>query len=381
MAELKKIAVVGPVYPYKGGISHYTGLLVKELKKTYDVQVFSYSLQYPKFMFKKEQKDYGNRTFAVAGAEFVINTANPMNWGLAGQTILSGRPDLVIVQWWHPYFAPCYQAMLSKLKGVPIYFVCHNILPHERFPLDKLLTKATLKKGDFCILHSKLDAEDLKKMLPHMPYVRTVLPTYNAFKLTGMGRAEARSRLGIKEQTKMILFFGLVREYKGLRYLIEAAPLIKSGVDDAKIFVVGDFAGKRPEYDAMMQKSGAQDIFEVRDGYVPDAEIEPYFAAADVCVCPYISATQSAIVQIAFGFGLPVIATDVGGLPEVVTDGVTGSIVPPQNASALAAKINAYFRDGKQEQYRKNVEAEEERFSWHHTADLIAEQFHKGTNG
>ena len=375
MAELKKIAIIGPVYPYKGGISHYTGLLAKELKKTYDVQVFSYSLQYPKFMFKKEQKDYGNRTFAVPGAEFVINTANPMNWALAGMTVMSSKPDLVIMQWWHPYFAPCYQSMLKQMKGVPVYFVCHNVLPHERFPMDKLLTKGTLKKGSFCILHSKLDAADLNKMLPKMPYVRTVLPTYNAFKLTGMDRTEARQKLGVSDQTKMILFFGLVREYKGLKYLIEAAPLIKSAVENVKIFVVGDFAGKRPEYDALMQKSGAQDVFEVRDGYVPDAEIEPYFAAADVCVCPYISATQSAIVQIAFGFGLPVIATDVGGLPEVVTDGVTGSIVPPANASALAAKINAYFRDGKQEQYRKNVEAEEERFSWHHTADLIAEQF------
>ena len=378
MPELKKIAIVGPVYPYKGGISHYTGLLAKELKKNYDVQVFSYSLQYPKFMFKKEQKDYGNRTFAVAGAEFCINTANPTNWGLAGQTIRSWQPDLVIMQWWHPYFAPCYQAMLGKLKGIPVYFVCHNVLPHERFPMDKLLTKGTLKKGDFCIVHSKLDAADLQKMLPHMAYERTVLPTYNAFKLTGMNRTEARKKLGVSEATKMILFFGLVREYKGLRYLIEAAPMIAGGVKDVKIFIVGDFAGKRPEYDEMMQKTGVPEIFEVRDGYVPDAEIEPYFAAADVCVCPYISATQSAIVQIAFGFGLPVIATDVGGLPEVVTDGFSGSIVPPQNASALAAKITAYFRDGKQETYRKNVEAEQERFSWHHTADLIADQFNKG---
>ncbi len=379
MPELKKIAIVGPVYPYKGGISHYTGLLAKELKKNYDVQVFSYSLQYPKFMFKKEQKDYGNRTFAVAGAEFCINTANPTNWGMAGQTIRSWQSDLVIMQWWHPYFAPCYQAMLKKLKDVPVYFVCHNVLPHERFPFDKLLTKGTLKKGSFCIVHSKLDASDLNKMLPHMAYERTVLPTYNAFKLTGMGRDEARKQLGVTADTKMILFFGLVREYKGLRYLIEAAPMIAGGVKNVKIFIVGDFAGKRPEYDELMQKSGVPEVFEVRDGYVPDAEIEPYFAAADVCVCPYVSATQSAIVQIAFGFGLPVIATDVGGLPEVVTDGFSGSIVPPQNASALAAKITAYFRDGKQETYRKNVEAEQERFSWHHTADLIAAQYRKGT--
>ena len=378
MPELKKIAVIGPVYPYKGGISHYTGLLVKELKKQYEVQVFSYSLQYPKFLFKKEQKDYGNRTFAVPGAEFTINTANPMNWGLAGLIVRDSRPDLVIVQWWHPYFAPCYQAILKKLKGIPVYFVCHNVLPHERFPFDRLLTRGTLKYGSFCIVHSKLDAADLKKILPHMAYERTVLPTYNAFKLTGMDRSAARSRLGVSEDTKMILFFGLVREYKGLKYLIEAAPLIANGTEKAKIYIVGDFAGKRAEYDALMNKSGVPEIFEVRDGYVPDAEIEPYFAAADVCVCPYVSATQSAIVQIAFGFGLPVIATDVGGLPEVVTDGSTGSIVPPQNASALAAKINAYFRDGKEEIYRKNVEAEQDRFSWHHTADLIAEQFGKG---
>ena len=377
LQKLKRIAVVGPVYPYKGGISHYTGLLVKELKKNCEVKTFSYSLQYPKFMFKKEQRDYGNRTFEIPDADFCINTANPLNWRSAGKKIRACKPDLVIVQWWHPYFAPCYQVLLGALKKIPVYFVCHNVLPHERFPMDRLLTKGTLKKGSFCILHSKLDAADLKKLLPQMPYTRTVLPTYNAFKLSGMDRKTAREKLGLSETEQMILFFGLVREYKGLRYLIGAAPQIVSALPSAKIYVVGDFAGKRPEYDALMSESGVREHFVVRDGYVPDAEIEPYFAAADVCVCPYISATQSAIVQIAFGFGLPVIATEVGGLPEVVTDGFSGYVVPPRDPQALAEKICLYFSEQKEAEFRKNVEQEQDRFSWSHTAELIAEQYGK----
>ena len=264
--ELKNIVVIGPVYPFKGGISHYTGLLVRALKAEHDVGCISYSMQYPKIMFKRQQRDYSNRTFEIKDTRFVINTANPFNWwGKAAREIKSLKPDLVIMQWWHPYFAPCYQGILSKLKGIPVFFTCHNVFPHERFPMDKMLTKNTLKKAAGCIVHSKEDEEDLKRILPEMPYSRNMHPTYNAFRIRGITREEARKELGIKSDEKVLLFFGLVRKYKGLRYLIEAAPKCAEAVDGLRICVVGDFGDAKDEYMSLIEESGLKDSFMIRD--------------------------------------------------------------------------------------------------------------------
>lgn len=371
MSEKKKLVVIGPVYPYKGGISHYTGLLSRTLAKKYDVETVSYKLQYPKFMFKKEQKDYGNKTFEIPDTKYWIHTANPFNWLSSAGKIRKLSPDLIIVQWWHPYFAPCYQIMLACLKKYPILFVCHNVLPHERFPMDKILTKATLKKGKYCVLHSKEDESNLKLLLPDMEYRRTVLPTYNAFKLKNISREDARAQLGLSGQEKMLLFFGLVRKYKGLKYLIQAAPALLREDPSIKIYIIGDFGGSKDTYLEMIEATGVRGSFVIRDGYIPDAEVEPYFAAADLNICPYESATQSAIVQIAFGFGLPVIATRVGGLPEAVTDNKTGYVVEPCDPAALAEAVLKYFREDRAKEFRENVIREQERFSWDRTVEII----------
>ena len=372
---LKRIVVIGPVYPFKGGISHYTGLMVRALAKSYEVECISYSMQYPRILFKKEQRDYGNKTFEIKDTRFIINTANPFNWGKAAKQIRSCKPDLVIAQWWHPYFAPCYQGIFSRLKGIPVFLICHNVLPHERFPMDRMLSKGTLKKAAGCIVHSGEDEADLRSMLPAMPYKRNMHPTYNAFRLKGMSREEAREELGLLPEDKVLLFFGLVRKYKGLKYLIEAAPECVKNLDGVKICIVGDFGGAKEEYMSLIEVSGVKEHFVIRDGYVPDNEVEPYFAAADLCICPYISATQSGIVQIAFGFGLPVVATDVGGLREAVTDRSTGYIVPPEDPGALAKAITEYFRTGAAEEFKRNIKADEWRFSWENMVATIAELY------
>ncbi len=367
----KTIVVIGPVYPYKGGISHYTGLMVRALKERYEVITESYKMQYPRLLFKKEQRDYSNKTFEIEDAEFLIHTANPFNWISSKVRIREKNPDLVIVSWWHPYFSPCYHFLLRGLKKIPVLFICHNVLPHERFVLDRWLTRQTLKRGNLYIVQSKEDEKNLKELFPKRPYRRTVHPTYNAFRLKGMDKKEARESLGIAQDEKILLFFGLVREYKGLEYLITAAPMITRALNGVKIFVVGDFGNHKEEYVKQIQKSGAEEIFEIRDGYVPDEEVEPYFAAADLTVCPYVSATQSGIVQISFGFNVPVIATAVGGLPEAVTDQKTGYVVEPKNPQAIADAVIRYFEEGKEEEFRENVRSESERFSWEHFVDVV----------
>lgn len=362
--QLKKIVLVGPVYPYKGGISHYTGLMYRALRSRYDVSMVSYKMQYPKFLFKKEQKDYSNDTFKIDGTNYWIHTANPLNLvGTAGK-IRREKPDLVIFQWWHPYFAPCYWILCRLLGRCRILFVCHNVFPHERFPMDRFLTKLVLRQGDYFITQSKMDAEDLLSIEKDARYVQAVHPTYNAFKFEDMSREQARGLLGIGADERVVLFFGFVREYKGLRHLLRAMPLLRGFGMDVRLLVVGDFGDDRQEYMDLIDELGIGDMLEIHGGYIPDKEVEKYFAASDLVALPYESATQSGIVQIAYGFEKPVVVTDVGGLPDVVTDGETGYVVEPGNPDALAEAVRRYFEEGKEEEFRRNIEHEAYKYSW-----------------
>ena len=346
---MKKLVLIGPVYPYKGGISHYTGLLYRALEKSYDVEMISYKMQYPQFLFKKEQKDYSNNLFKVENAKFLIHTANPFNIIGIGRKIKRKQPDMVIMQWWHPYFAPCYWLMTMALgKKIKKLFICHNVFPHERFPMDRKLTKMTLKRADYYIVQSKQDEEDLKTIIRNPVYAKTVHPTYNAFKAEGITKEQARQRIGLNGKDKVLLFFGFVREYKGLKHLIKAMPIIKEQIPDIRLLIVGDFGEDRQRYLDLIMENKVTDVIEIYEGYIPDREVEKYFASGDLIVLPYESATQSGIVQIAYGFEKPVIVTNVGGLPDVVTDGKTGYIVEPRNYKKLAEAVIKYFVSDKE---------------------------------
>ena len=169
----KKWVLIGPVFPYKGGISHYTGLMYRCLASKHSVEMISYKMQYPKLLFKKEQRDYSNDAFKVDDTKFLLNTANPFNIICTARKIAKGNPEKVIIQWWHPYFAPCYRLLtgILKRKRTKIVFVCHNVFPHERFPLDKQLTKMALKSGDEFILHAKGEVVSGDKDTVGMPDV------------------------------------------------------------------------------------------------------------------------------------------------------------------------------------------------------------------
>lgn len=365
MKNKMKIVLIGPVYPYKGGISHYTGLLYKALVRAgHEVSLHSYKFQYPKFLYKKEQKDERNPQFKIEDTHYSIHTMNPFNWIGAARHIKKEKPDLVVIQWWHPYFAPCYFGLCKLLKSREILFVCHNVFPHERFPLDKQLTKLVLKQGDYFITQSRMDAEDLLSIKPDARYKVTPHPTYNAFKIKDMTGAEARSILKIKENAKVLLFFGFVREYKGLKYLLDAMPAIRQGVPDIQLWVVGDFGSDKESYMNQIVSLKIGDVVKVVEGYIADAEVEKYFAACDMVALPYSSATQSGIVQIAYGFQKPVLVTDVGGLPDVVTDGKTGYVVESKSTKAIAEAAVDFFNKNRAAEFTQNIIKEKERFSW-----------------
>lgn len=375
MSKIKKVVLIGPVYPYKGGIAHYTTMLYRTLNKSMDVTMISYKLQYPKFMFKKEQKDYSNDSFKIEEAKFWINTANPFNWIESSKKINEIKPDLVIFEWWHPYFAPCYKVMNMILKKTKVLFLCHNVFPHERFPLDRWLTSMTLKSGDCYIVQSAQDGNDLCSVRKNAVYKQTVHPTYNVFKQKDISKNEARKVLGLSLTVPVLLFFGFIREYKGLRHLIDALPAVKKVHPDIELLIVGEFSGDKIEYLKLIEERKIQNNIKIFDGYIPDKEVGKFFAASDLVVLPYESATQSGIVQIAYGFEKPVVVTNVGGLPEVVEDGKTGYIVETKNAEQLAEKIISYFKEGKEAEFIKNIQDEAYRYSWDRMTEVIEELY------
>lgn len=369
-----KIILIGPVYPYKGGIAHYTGMLYRALKEKHETTVISYKLQYPKFLFKKEQKDFSSDLFKVDHCEFLINTMNPFNIARVGHRIKRMKPDMVIMQWWHPYFAPCYRILeMSIGKKIQKMFICHNVFPHERFPMDRFLTKLVLKHGDSFIVHSESDAEDLQSIKPNVRFKKNPHPTYNMFKIRNISKEQARAELGISKQDKILLFFGFVREYKGLKHLLYAMPKIKNKISDIKLMVVGAFGGDKGDYTKIIDEHRMWDCIRIVDGYTPDSEVEKYFAACDLVVCPYESATQSGIVQIAYGFEKPVIATNVGGLPDVVTDGKTGYVVESKNPDALADAVVKYYQNDMEQIFAAGVREEAYRFSWDRMVEAVEE--------
>ncbi|HAL31692.1 MAG TPA: hypothetical protein DIS68_01490 [Lachnospiraceae bacterium] len=359
-----KIVLIGPVYPFKGGISHYTGLMCRALKQRYDVTMISYSMQYPKLLFRKEQRDFGNDSFKIDDTEYIINTADIFSIRKAADRINDIAPSLVIIQWWHPYFAPCYQLLIKRLKS-RVMFICHNVFPHERFILDRYLTSRTLRKGDYFVLHSSREADELKSIIPDARYMVNMHPTYSEFK-----DVEVETEAVPVDQASVILFFGFVRPYKGLKVLIEAMDSIPEIVH---LNIVGDFGKAKDEYMHMISDKHLTDRISVRDGYVPDREVGEYFERCDAVVLPYLDATQSGIAQIAYAFEKPVIATTVGGLPEVVHDGETGVLCEPGDPEELSKAIQRFYELKKTVDFAQNIRDDAQRFSWEHMVDTISE--------
>lgn len=384
-----KICIIGPTYPYRGGIAHYTTLLVKHVQEAgHRIKLYSYTRQYPKFLFPgKSDKDPSATTLRVP-CEYIVDPINPLTWWRVYRRIRRDAPDLLILQWWVPYWTPSLAVISHLIKHytrIKIVYVCHNVTPHEESgTLDHRLAWVVLKRGDAFIVHSEQDRRKLLSLLPKALVWRTNLPTYEEFQhLSAQNQSVEPLRTELQLDGKhVLLFFGFVRPYKGLEYLIQALPLALKQIPNIHLLVVGEFWGSKLGYIRYAEQAGVLEHMTIIDEYVPNEVIGTYFDAADVVVLPYVSATQSAVVQLAFGFGKPVITTRVGGLHEVVQDGRNGLVVPPQNEEALAAAIVRYFDEALGPQMAANVVAERDagRFSWHEVVEAlehIARQVHE----
>lgn len=371
-----RLAVVGVSYPYRGGISHFSTLQVRALRRKYDVSFITLSRQYPGFLFPGQtQIDYSAKTL-VEPNEPIIDTLNPLTWIKAARRLNREQPEMIIFQWWHPYFAPTFGSIVRLLAPAlrrRVCFLCHNVMPHEGNPLQTLLTRYAFPRGGFYIVHSEQDRQQLNALRPRATIRKGCHPTYSEFADGAAGdKRDARRALGIDENRRTMLFFGLVRNYKGLRHLIEAMPGVLKEMD-CRLLVVGEFYDDKASYLELIDRLELRDHIMVVDRYVPNEEVGRYFRAADVAVLPYTSATQSGIVQIAFGLGTPVIVTRVGGLPEVVEDGRTGLVVAPASAEALVEAIVRYYDSGLEDRFREAIAGQASRFDWDEEVALVDE--------
>jgi len=367
-----KISLIGPAYPYRGGIAHYTTLLYKHLENRHQVRFFSFKRQYPKWLFPgKSDIDPSHEQISAPGVERIIDSVNPASWIRAAREIIRFDCEILILPWWVSFWAPHFLVITSLVKRYSrarILYICHNVVAHESSLVDRLLTRMVLAGGDLFLVHSGEDLENLLEMFPRAKVCKRFHPTYDLFRLSGFDRAVCRKQLGVSGN--ILLFFGFVRKYKGLKYLLSAMPLILSELP-VTLLVVGEFWKDKSLYMDMIKRLGISEHVRVIDEYVPNEEVGRFFTAADLVVQPYLSATGSGGGQLAFGFERPVVATRVGSLPEIVENGRTGYIVEPGSASGIAEAVISFFKYKKAEFFADNIRSVQYRFSWDHLVDGI----------
>jgi glycosyltransferase involved in cell wall biosynthesis len=359
-----RIVIVGPAYPLRGGNALFVAHLFDTLKVDHDVTVISFRRLYPSLFFPgKTQMNVSREPVKTTPSRQLIDSMNPVTWLRTARWLShpSRRPNLVLFVWWNPFFGPCHGVLARLIKRMTrsgVVFVCENVVSHENRWADRFLTRFALSAADYFLVLSEVVAQRIQSLFPDVPLRQAALPIYDCYRSAAVDRAGVRARLGLTRKT--LLFFGYVREYKGLEYLIRAMPLVVPEVD-AELLIVGEFYDDRAKYDGLVRDLGLGDRVKIVAEHVPDEAVGDYFSAADLVVLPYVSATQSGITQVAYAFGLPVVSTDVGGLPEVVRDGETGYIVPSRNEAALAGAIVRHFTEGREAVLKANVEAEARR--------------------
>lgn len=368
-----KFFVVGPTYPYKGGISHFNTLLCENLRKEHSVTVISWKRRFPKLLYPVNQLDRESKEVIKTNALFILDYLNPFTWFKAFIKIKREKPDKVVFHWVTTAMTPPFLILFSLIKiftKTKIILICHNIYPHEKRVFDKLCMRIIFNLADYLLVHSKSGVEEIRKITSTKKIINSFLPIFDIFSskkpLTDI--VSIKNKLGLRKN--VILFFGIVRKYKGLIYLIKALPDVIKEIN-ADLLIVGEFWDKKQRYIDLIHKLKVENNVKIIDRYIPNEEVEKYFQIADVVVLPYISGSQSAIIQIAYVFNKPVITTNIGGFSEVVIDGETGFVVPPKNYEELSQKILNFYKLKNRDNFVINIKNEKKKYSWENYIKLL----------
>jgi len=349
--ETWRIAVVGPMHPYRGGIAHFTEMTVTGLaERGHDLRPVNFARQYPELLFpgKTQYEPDSDAPAAVRGAPRPLDSINPLSWFRTGFSLRDAAPDAVVFQYWMPFFAPAYGVVARGLRrhyGIPSFAVVHNALPHERHLGDAWLSRFFLSACAGHVVMSDAVADDTRRLAGPDAHIEQIdHPVYERFG-DPVPREQARAALDLPEEAPVILFFGFVRAYKGLHVLLQALPEVREALPNLQLVVAGEPYDDPERYRRLIREHGLEAHVQWHDAYIPSGDVPTYFCAADLVVQPYVSATQSGVAQIATHFERPMVVTDVGGLAESIPHEEAGFVVPPEDPPALAASIRRFFRD------------------------------------
>lgn len=361
-----KIAIIGPAYPYRGGISMFSERLAKALQDAgHEVVVYTFTLQYPSFLFPGKSQYSDGPAPKDLNIIRCINAINPLTWWKTGKKIRKTSPDLVLVKFWLPLMGPAFGTILRsirKYKPSKIISIVHNIIPHESRFGDRPFTQYFTKAVDGFVALSDIVIKDLDQFKNTQHKTLSPHPLYDNFG-SPIPKEEALKKLDLNPDQKVILFFGLIRPYKGLDLLIDAFADKRLEVLNLKLIIAGEYYTDKQPYLDQIEKYNLSDRIVMIDQFVPDSEVTQYFSAADLVVQPYRSATQSGVSQVAYHFNTPMVVTNVGGLAELCPHGKVGYVAEPQPL-AITDTILKFFTETDQTAMSENIKEEKKKYSW-----------------
>jgi len=372
MSDVPKIVLIGSAYPYRGGLASFNERLIQEYtNQNIKAEIYTFSIQYPSFLFpgKTQYSESEKPNNLVIHRK--VNSINPFNWIRIGFELKKMAPELLLFKYWLPFMGPCFGTIAritKKNKKTKVISVLDNIIPHEKRIGDTVLTNYFVTPIDGFVAMSETVKRDLSKFDLTKPRILSFHPLFDNFGAI-ISKAEAKQRLGLEEEKKYILFFGIVREYKGLDLLLEAFK--DERFNDLNLIIAGEFYENPDRYLAKIDSPELKDRIIHHAKFIKDDEVVNYFCAADVVVQPYKHATQSGITQIALHFNKPMIVTDVGGLAELVPNEKVGYVVQP-NAKEIAEAIHNYYSLNKESKFVKQIITYKENFTWKEFVENIS---------
>ncbi|SIT86424.1 Glycosyltransferase involved in cell wall bisynthesis [Pontibacter indicus] len=373
----RRIVLVGPAHPLRGGgMSTFNERLAVAFQEAGDkVEIVSFSLQYPSFLFPGKSQFTDEPAPQGITIKSLINSINPISWIRAGNYIRHQKPDLVIFRYWLPFMGPALGTIARIVKRnrySRILAITDNVVPHEKRPGDVPFTKYFLSACHGFLTMSRAVQQDLQRFEPNKPNLYLPHPLYDNFG-PAESKAEACAALGLDPNVRYLLFFGFIRAYKGLDLLLEAMAMpALQAVPDLKLLIAGEFYEDAKPYYELIEKHGLQDRLVLRTDFIPNAEVRHYFCAADLVVQPYKHATQSGVTQVAYHFDKPMVVTNVGGLAELVPAGEVGYVVEP-DPQAVASAISDFYTSAKAETFVRNIARYKARFSWSRFVEAVYE--------
>jgi glycosyltransferase involved in cell wall biosynthesis len=375
MAGNRKVILIGSAHPLRGGLATYNERLIREYRnRGEDASIYTFSLQYPSILFPGKSQYSSEPAPADIPIKICVNSINPFNWLKVGNEIRKIKPDLVIVKFWMPFMAPCFGTIcriIKKNRHTKIVSVIDNIIPHEKRSGDRLLAGYWIRCVDGFVCMSRSVIDDLKGFSVSVPVQFCPHPLYDNFGQS-ISREDALAKLNLDPTFRYVLFFGFIRDYKGLDLLLRSFADKRLTKYPLKLLVAGEFYTDPKPYREIIAQHQLGDRVIMQNDFIPDSKVVDYFCAADIVVQPYKSATQSGVTQIAYHFNKPMIITNVGGLAEFVPDGKVGYVVEP-DPTQIANAIMRFYDEKKKDEFSDNASIEKKKYSWAKMIDTIDE--------